>query len=120
MKYMLLIHEAAGTRELFSSEAGAELMAQVNAIMQELGESGELVGGEALADPSQSRTVRMQGGQRVTTDGPFAEAKEHFGGYLIVECDSVERATEIAQRWPQSEGSALEVRPLMVQSGEEM
>jgi hypothetical protein len=44
MKYMLLIHEAAGTRELFSSEAGAGLMAQVEAIMQELTESGELVG----------------------------------------------------------------------------
>jgi hypothetical protein len=120
MKYMLLIHETAGTRELFSSGEGAELMAQVDAIMHELGESGELVGGEALADPSQSRTVRMQGGQRVTTDGPFAEAKEHFGGYLIVECDSFERATEIAQRWPQLDGAALEVRPVMEQSGEEM
>jgi hypothetical protein len=120
VKYMLLIHETAGTREQFFSEAGAELMAEIDVIMKELSESGELVGGEGLADPSQSRTVRVQGGQRVTTDGPFAEAKEHLGGYLIVECESIDRATEIAQRWPILGSGALEVRPLMGQSGEEM
>ncbi|MDX6524884.1 MAG: hypothetical protein QOI43_395, partial [Gaiellales bacterium] len=49
MKYILLIHETAGTREQFSSEAGAELMAEIDVIMKELGESGELVGGEGLA-----------------------------------------------------------------------
>ena len=120
MKYMLLIHETAGTRETFFGEAGAELMAEIDVIMKELGESGELVGGEGLADPSQTRTVRMQGGKRVTTDGPFAEAKEHLGGYLIVECESIDRATEIAERWPILGSGALEVRPLMDQSGEEM
>jgi hypothetical protein len=120
MKYMLLIHETAGTREAFFGEQGAELMATMDAIMAELTASGELVGGEALADPSQTRTVRMQAGRRVTTDGPFAEAKEHLGGYLTLECGSIERATEIAERWPILESGAIEVRPLMEQSGEEM
>jgi hypothetical protein len=55
MKYMLLIHDRADTRELFSGEGGAEMMADMDALMAELTASGELVGGEALADPSNTR-----------------------------------------------------------------
>ena len=113
MKYMLLIHESPGTREHFTGEAGKALMAEIDAIMKELIDSGELVGGEALADPSQTKTVRSSGATAVVTDGPFAEAKEHLGGYLMVECESVERATEIAKRWPKGDGGAMEVRAIM-------
>jgi hypothetical protein len=120
MKYMLLIYETAGTREAFSGEAGKELMATIHEIMGELTASGELVGGEALADPENTRTIRLREGARVTTDGPFAEAKEHLGGYLMLECESIERATEIAERWPILPSGALELRPLMGGSGAEM
>jgi hypothetical protein len=88
--------------------------------MAELTESGELVGGEALADPSQGRTVRPHDGVPVATDGPFAEAKEHMGGYLIVDCESIDRATEIATRWPNARFGAMEVRPVMDTAGTEM
>ena len=55
------------------------------------------------------------------SDGPFAEAKEHLGGYLMVDCESVERATQIAVRWPNARvGAALEVRQVMENSGAEM
>jgi hypothetical protein len=120
VKYMLLIYENPGTREAFFSEEGKELMAEIDAVMKELTDSGELVGGEALADPSNTRTVRVQDGVPVTTDGPFAEAKEHLGGYLMVECESIERATEIAARWPSTRFSPMEVRPVMDQGGTEM
>jgi hypothetical protein len=95
-------------------------MAEVDAVMQELTESGELVGGEALADPSNTKTVRVRSGVPAVTDGPFAEAKEHLGGYLIVECERPERATEIAARWPNARFGRMEVRPIMDQSGAEM
>jgi hypothetical protein len=120
MKYMLLIYDNADTRERFFGEDGAGLMAEVDAVMKELTESGELVGGEALADPSNTKTVRVSDGVPAVTDGPFAEAKEHLGGYLIVECDSVERATEIAARWPSTRFAPMEVRPLMDTAGTEM
>ena len=120
MKYMLLIYETAGTREAFVSDAGKELMATVGEIMAELEASGELVGGEALADPVQSRTLRIVDGERITTDGPFAEAKEQLGGYLLLECETLERATDIAARWPMLPSGVLELRPLMGGSGEEM
>jgi hypothetical protein len=54
------------------------------------------------------------------TDGPYVEAKEQLAGYCLLECDSLERATEIAVRWPDASYAAVELRPLMGQSGTEM
>jgi hypothetical protein len=120
VKYMLLIYDNADTREVLFGPEGAGVGAEIDALVKELTDSGELVGGEALADPSHSRTVRVRDGVPAITDGPFAEAKEHLGGYLIVECERPERATEIALRWPNARFCAMEVRPLMEQSGTEM
>jgi hypothetical protein len=120
MKYMLLIYDNAQSRETFLGEQGEDLMAEVDAIMKELTASGELVGSEALADPSNTKTIRLVDGAPAITDGPFAEAKEHLGGYLIVDCESVERAAEIARRWPSARFTPLEVRPIMDTSGAEM
>jgi hypothetical protein len=120
MKYMLLIYDNPDTREAFFGEEGAELMGEIDALMKELTESGELVGTEALADPSNTKTVRVRGGVPAITDGPFAEAKEQLGGYLLIECESPERATEIAARWPNARFCAMEVRLLMDEAGTEM
>ncbi len=119
MKYMLLIYETPDTRETFMGEEGKELMAQVNAMMRELTDSGELVGGEALADPSNAKSVRTGGGSPAITDGPFAEAKEHLGGYLILDCD-LSRALDVASRWPAVGSGGMEVRAIMDASGAEM
>jgi hypothetical protein len=53
------------------------------------------------------------------TDGPLAEAKEHFGGYLIVDCETEERAVEIASRWPSVHFAPIEVRPILDVGGGE-
>jgi hypothetical protein len=120
MKYMLMIYDNPDTRELFTSPEGKELLEEMDALMAQLTASGELVGGEALADPSNTRTVSVQEGVPVVTDGPLAEAKEHFGGYLIVECESIERAVEIAAGWPSARFAPMEVRPIMDPAGMEM
>jgi hypothetical protein len=117
MKYMLLIYDNADTRELFFGPEGKALGHEIDELMAELNASGELVGGEALADPAQTRSIRPRDGAPVVTDGPLAEAKEHFGGYLIVDCESVERATQIALRWPNARFAAMEVRPVMNAGG---
>ncbi|MDP8932048.1 MAG: YciI family protein [Actinomycetota bacterium] len=120
MKYVLLIYDNPDTREAFFGEGASGLMGEVDALMRELAESGELVGAEALADPSNTKTVRVRGGVPAITDGPFAEAKEHLGGYLVVDCEGPERATEIAARWPNARFCAMEVRPIMDEAGTEM
>jgi hypothetical protein len=120
VKYMLLIYNNPAAYEAFSDDERNALFAKVDAILEELTESGELLGSEALADPSRSTTVRVRDGLPVTTDGPFAEAKEQLGGFLLVDCETPERAIDIAARWPDAEYFAMEVRPVMEQSGEEM
>jgi hypothetical protein len=120
VKYMLLIYNNPATYEGWSEEERAALFGEVDAIMQELTESGELIGGEALADASNSRTVRVRDGVVATTDGPFAESKEQLAGYLMVDCETPERAVDIASRWPDAKYFAMEVRPVMDQSGLEM
>jgi len=120
MKYMLLIYDNPDTRERFFGPGGESLRAEIDALMTEITEAGELVGGEALADPATTRTVRPHDGVPVITDGPLAEAKEHFAGYLIVDCETIERASAIAARWPNARTAAMEVRAIMNPSGTEM
>ncbi|PSL06870.1 hypothetical protein CLV30_102259 [Haloactinopolyspora alba] len=113
MKYLLMIYQNPETWDALSDEERQRLMAQVDPIMNELTASGEWVGGEALADIGQSRTVRVRDGVAAVTDGPYLESKEHLAGYLIVDCETTERATEIAARWPDARYWAMEVRPLL-------
>ena len=120
MKYILLIYNNPATLAAFSEEELSEVMGTVDTIMKELTESGEWIGGEGLADPSQAKTVRVRGGVPAITDGPFVEAKEQLAGYCLFECETLERATEIAARWPDASYAAVELRPLMGQSGTEM
>ena len=120
MKYMLLIYNNPATYEAFSQQERDELFGEVDRIMKELTESGEWIGGEGLADAATAKTVRVRGGAPAVTDGPFVEAKEQLAGYCMVECDSIDRAVEIAASWPDAKHFAMEVRALMSGSGPEM
>ncbi|MBY8871707.1 YciI family protein [Micromonospora sp. PLK6-60] len=122
MKYMLLIWNRPGFVESLSEQERNEIWGEVDEVMKELTASGELVGGQALADPSQTRTARLVGGRPEVTDGPFLESKEQFAGYLMVDCDTPERAAEIAAGWPDVRRGigVLEVRPVMDEAGAEM
>jgi hypothetical protein len=120
MKYMMMIYDNATTRETFLGPDGAELMAEMEALLKELTDSGELIGQGALADPSNTKTIKLVDGAPAVTDGPLAEAKEHFGGYLLLECETPERAQAIALRFPSSRFTPIEVRPMMNTDGAEM
>jgi hypothetical protein len=86
---------------------------EVDRVLAELRASGELVAGHGLAPPRTGRIVRARDGVVAVTDGPFAEAKEQFGGYVMVDVESEERAVEIAGGWPGLEHSTLEVRAVV-------
>lgn len=73
---------------------------------------GELVHAEPLAAPSTSRLFRWKDGDRVATDGPYAEGKEHFAGFFLVDVDSHDRAEEIAALFS-GPGQTVELRPVM-------
>jgi hypothetical protein len=113
VKYMLLIYQNPAGLEALSEEERHAVFQDVDTIMKELTESGEWIGGDGLADPSQTKTVKVRDGVPAVTDGPYIEAKEHLVGFCLFECETVERATEIATRWPDARHWAVELRPLM-------
>jgi hypothetical protein len=117
MKYMLLIYNNPAA---LSDDQMNEAMQAATSIMGELTESGEWIGGEGLADSSNAKTVRVRDGVPAITDGPFIEAKEQFAGYCLFDCETEERAIEIATRWPDAKYWAVELRAVMGQSGTEM
>lgn len=84
-------------------------MKQLNA---ELESTGELVTAEGLAAPAQARTVRPQGDDVITTDGPFAEAKEFLAGFWVIDVAGFDRAAEIAAKIVRFVHAPIELRPI--------
>lgn len=123
MKYLILIYSNPMSREAwegFSEAERAEGFGVYGALSEDLAASGELIVTEALADPSLAVRVSVREGRTMTSDGPFAEVKEQLAGFFLVECESRERAVEIAARVPEADLGLVEVRPVLDLSGLEM
>jgi hypothetical protein len=120
VKYVLLIFQNPGALDALPEDERAAVMKEFDAFNQEIEASGEFIGGSALAHADTAKTVRGRDGVAVTTDGPFAEAKEQLAGYYVVDVASPERAVEIAQGDPASRLWAIEVRAIMDSAGAEM
>ena len=120
MKYLVLIYSNPGAFEALSEEERSRMGSEMDAMLKEFRGSGEFVGGAALADPSQTKTVRVRDGVPAITDGPFAEAKEQLAGYYVLDCESIERTTEIATHDPAARLWQVEVRPIMDEAGAEI
>ena len=112
MKYMLLIHSSAAP-EAFESLSEDEQNAILGEYMA-ISEAPGVTGGDQLQPPETATTVRVQDGQTLTTDGPFAETKEGLGGFFLLEADNLDDAIAMAARIPAARmGGAVEVRPLV-------
>jgi hypothetical protein len=110
MKYLLQIYPATGELEGLSEDEQNALVDEYLALRQ----SPAVIGGEQLQPVETATTVRVENGQTFLTDGPFVEAKEHLGGYYLVDADDLDGALEIAERIPAARmGGAVEVRPLL-------
>jgi len=83
------------------------------ALSAELADTGELVASEGLADPALAKRVTVGGDETMISDGPFAEAKEHLAGFLLVDCEDEDRALAIAARVPDAVWGLVEVRPVL-------
>jgi hypothetical protein len=121
MKYVALVYSNPGAFAALSPAQRDEMMSAGDAYIKEFTESGEILsGGVALADPSNGKTVRVRNGVPAVTDGPFAEAKEQVAGFYVIDCENLERATEIVTHDPAARFWAVEVRPMMDEAGTEM
>ncbi|MEV4315382.1 YciI family protein [Actinocrispum sp. NPDC049592] len=122
MKFLLIMNVNPQVLDALTEAERNAIGAGHGDFMDTIRETGEFILTQALADPSNSAVVRARGGAPVVTDGPFAESKEYMGGFYLVECESRERAIELAGMIPDTriDGLGVEVRPVMFEAGLEM
>lgn len=123
MKYVILIQSnpqpwghptsdfVAEHRNL-SAETRNRLNQEFEAAYAQMIENGEFVHAEALGDPATSRLFRWSEGERIVTDGPYAEGKEHLAGFFLIDVDTQERAEHLAATFS-GPGETVELRPVM-------
>jgi hypothetical protein len=110
MQYIALIHaDLDGWEKLSEDERQAILQRYMD-----FSEKDEVVGGAELQETDNATTVRVRNGDRLVTDGPYAEVKEALGGFFILECGSIDEACQLAAEIPAAERGAVEVRPVVV------
>ncbi|MYZ33959.1 MULTISPECIES: YciI family protein [unclassified Streptomyces] len=110
MKYLVMVQGSQADYEAMAGKASAHspawseqdlraMYAFMGELNNDLAETGELVDGNGLAEPARTRHVSLDGdGRPVITDGPYGETKELLAGYWVLDCESLERVTEIAVR----------------------
>jgi hypothetical protein len=117
VQYAILIYgneEARGEMMGAMSESEqAEWMGRWFAYTDELKKAGAYVAGEALEPATTASTVKIEDGERIVTDGPFAETKEQLGGFYIIDVDSEDAARDWAAKIPSAPYGSVEVRPVM-------
>jgi hypothetical protein len=119
MKYMLILVGAEGEeQDEMSPEEMREVMGAWNDYTQALVGANAFLAGEGLQPSATATTVtHAAGGERITSDGPFAETKEQVGGFYLIECANLDEALDWAKKVPVREGNTVEVRPVMDYEG---
>jgi hypothetical protein len=110
MRYLLLICAEENVR--LSPEERAAIGPDTRAWVDEMDGRGVRLQGEPLRPVSDATTVRVRDGQRIVSDGPFAETKEQIAGFDLLECASMDEAVQVAAKHPVARYGTIEVRPL--------
>ena len=97
-----------------SEEDQAAQLGRWSDYTKELVDAGAFVAGDGLQTSSSATTLRVENGERILTDGPFAETKEQIGGFYTIECKDLDEAIDWAAKLPSSQfGGVTEIRPVM-------
>lgn len=113
MVYMLMIYANEAD---WTTKSEAEMAPVMNAheqLERDLRTAGKYRGCGGLAPSTAATTVRLGAGKPVITDGPYAETKEQFGGYYLVEAENLDEVLSFAGRIPGFGSRAVEVRPVL-------
>jgi hypothetical protein len=114
MKYAFTIYADDEARADASDEDRQAMAQAYGEVTQEMNEKGVFVAGEGLYPTQTATTVRVRGGDRDVTDGPFAETKEQLGGFYVLDVKDLDEAIEWAAKIPGSQIGSVEIRPVMV------
>jgi len=111
MRYALLICGDENAEPATPAE-GEAVLAEYGKWVEDAGKRGVLQGGERLRPTTDATTVRVNNGDVLTSDGPFAETKEQIGGFFLVDCKNLDEAIELASKIPAAKHGCIEVRPI--------
>lgn len=113
MKYLLMCcTEEKKFADMPKSEFQV-IMEETSAYCEALHNSGQLIASEALEPVEMAATVRVRNGKVSITDGPFAETKEQFGGFFLINARDLNEAIQVASKFPSARLGSMEVRPVM-------
>jgi hypothetical protein len=110
MKYMLLIY--LGENAMTDSER-EHCYIESTQLCHDLQSKGQYLSANPLQPVTTATSLRIREGKRMVTDGPFAETREHLGGYFLVEAKDLDEAIGIASRIPGARKGTVEIRPLL-------
>jgi len=112
MQYLLLIYSNEKEMAAMNAAERTSMTAEYTEFTKGIIQAGQFKAGDRLKPTSAATTVRVRNGQRVTTDGPFAETREQLGGYYLVDAKNLDEAIAIAARIPGARLGSIEVRPI--------
>ncbi|WP_336058078.1 YciI family protein [Nitratireductor sp. CH_MIT9313-5] len=113
MKYMLLIYNDPAREPEFGTAAFDEMMKGFMDANEQMKAEGVLLDGEGLKGVETATSLRVRGGKVETMDGPFAETREHLGGYYVIDVPGLDEALKYAELVPSAHFGTVELRPLM-------
>lgn len=113
MKYMLLIYSDPQREPAYGTPEFQAMMGGFFTLNEKMKADGVLLGGDGLQGVETATSLRIRSGKMETMDGPFAETKEHLGGYYLIEVADLDAALKYAQAVPSASFGTIEVRPLM-------
>jgi hypothetical protein len=116
VKYVILIYRNAASRQMWESLSDADRAVGLQVYRElndELAGSGEFLAAEALTYPEDGRQVWRREDGTISSDGPYAEVKEHLAGFYLIDCAGLDRAVQIAGRVPEADLGLVEVRPVL-------
>jgi len=114
MQYLLMIYTREAEFSKLDPAAAQKMAGEYEAFTQSIIQSGNFKGADRLQPTSTATTVRVRDGKTLTTDGPFAETREQFAGYYLIEANDLDAALAIAARNPGASFGSVEVRPIWV------
>jgi hypothetical protein len=114
VKYMAIIFNDESQYASATPEEIGAVFAAHGEFGEAAGKAGVFAGGDGLQPTATATTVRVRDGERLLTDGPYAETKEQLGGFYLLECKDLDEALSWAARIPEAKTGAIEVRPVMV------
>jgi hypothetical protein len=117
MKYMLLVHHDEHVLTTVGESELQQMRAESVQLANEINSNGQYVDAAPLQPASTGTCVRMRDGQRLITDGPFAETREQLGGYFLVNAKDLDEVLAIAARIPGARIGTVEVRPVVQLDG---